>query len=115
MDGQPLCREPMRSQDADRKLGDHTRLIIRAAPGLMGPEGLRGEKVYVASASRECLSGVGDAGVMIEQAGRQERQRSPTYRGRFSRTIVRSATLGLLPTSSNERENARRNSLPLSF
>ncbi|KYN37589.1 hypothetical protein ALC56_07788, partial [Trachymyrmex septentrionalis] len=53
------------ARKANCEFSDHIRLIIRAVSG----------------------SGVGDAGVTIEQTGKQrEKQRSSTYRGRFSRT-----------------------------
>ncbi|KYM81427.1 hypothetical protein ALC53_08195 [Atta colombica] len=68
---------------ADCEFNDHIRLIIRAVSGLR----FRGVE------RKEGLSGMDDAGVTIEQAGKQEKQRSFMYRGRFSRTIVRSATL----------------------
>ncbi|KYN12169.1 hypothetical protein ALC57_15661 [Trachymyrmex cornetzi] len=94
MDGQPLCREPIRK--ADCECSDHIQLIIRAVSDLR-------KKVYVASASGECLSSVGDMGVTIEQAGKQERQRSSAYRGRFSRRLS-GVPLSLTP-NEQQRED----------
>lgn len=79
------------ARKADCEFGDHTRLIIRAASGWK-PGGVERREGLCRAGQRGMSVGRGWCG-SNDRASREARKEPHVYRGRFSRTIVRSATL----------------------